>query len=61
MSPAEKRVFERLILGETDEEIAQALHISVYTVKKHLQHLYKKNGVSNRTSLIAKATLPNSS
>lgn len=56
MSKAEKRVFERLLNGETDKEIATNLHLSIYTVKKHLQNLYKKNNVSNRAALVALAS-----
>lgn len=53
-SKSEKVVFDRLLKGETDEEIAERLHLSIHTVKKHLRSMYKKNGVQNRTSLIAK-------
>lgn len=55
MSEAEKRVFERLLKGETDQKIAEQLHLSIHTVKKHLRNLYEKNNVTNRTALIALA------
>jgi DNA-binding NarL/FixJ family response regulator len=41
--------------GYTNLQIANELFISVNTVKKHMQSLYQKFDVSNRTSLCYKA------
>ena len=37
----------------TNKEIAQRLSIAEDTVKKHLQHIYKKLGVPRRSVLLA--------
>jgi len=36
--------------GKTNWEIAKILQISVRTVQKHLEHIFRKIGVENRTS-----------
>ncbi|ATP38723.1 hypothetical protein CSE16_01010 [Solibacillus sp. R5-41] len=40
--------------GLTNQVIAAKLHISVNTVKKHLQNIYEKYSVQNRTQLVQK-------
>lgn len=40
--------------GWTNSAIAKELHISINTVKKHLQNIYEKYDVSNRTQLVQK-------
>ena len=49
----EVQVLERLSLGNTNKEIAQALAISEETVKTHLRRLYEKLGVSDRAQAVA--------
>jgi len=44
-----------LAKGKTDWEIAQILSISERTVNKHLEQIYRKLGVNNRTSASALA------
>jgi len=51
---------ERLVLasaaeGMTNRQIADALSISVPTVKFHLANIYRKLGVSNRTAAVQRA------
>ena len=38
--------------GKTDRDIAEILGISHRTVHKHLQRIYEKLGVENRTSAV---------
>ncbi|MEO6888162.1 MAG: LuxR C-terminal-related transcriptional regulator [Ktedonobacteraceae bacterium] len=48
LSAQEQRVLRLLAAGRSNREIAQALVVSVNTVKDHAKHLYRKLGVSNR-------------
>ena len=53
-----KRELEVLVLvakGYKNNEIAKRLYISKATVKTHLQHIYAKLGVKNRTSAVTQA------
>ncbi|MDQ6600604.1 LuxR C-terminal-related transcriptional regulator [Bacillus salipaludis] len=50
----EKEVLNLVQKGFTNVDLANELFISVNTVKKHLQSIYKKLDVSNRTSLCYK-------
>jgi len=50
-----EREYELLVLlktGKTNKEIADDLFISINTVKTHLQHLFEKLDVRNRTQAI---------
>lgn len=51
LSPREVTVALLAARGGTNEEIARELDLSPLTVKKHLEHLYAKLGVPNRTAL----------
>jgi DNA-binding CsgD family transcriptional regulator len=48
----ERQVLQLLVQGMTNRQIAQRLSIAQDTVKKHLQHVYKKFGVRRRALLI---------
>jgi len=48
----ERQTLALLMLGMTNKQIAQDLRIAEDTVKKHLQHIYKKVGVHRRTLLM---------
>lgn len=41
--------------GNSSQQIASTLHISLATVKTHLQHVYEKLGVSDRAAAVAQA------
>jgi DNA-binding NarL/FixJ family response regulator len=41
--------------GKTNEEIAIIIGAAAGTVKKHLEHIYDKLGVSNRTAAVMRA------
>ena len=50
---AELRVLDQLVAGRTNVEIAEALFLSVNTVKTHLQRMNKKTGATTRAGLVA--------
>ncbi len=49
LSPREQEVLALLVQGMSDQEIAQALFLSVRTIQSHLNHLYEKLNVHTRT------------
>ena len=51
-SDRECDVIRTIVLGKTVNETADELCISASTVKTHLQHIYEKAGVRNRTELV---------
>ena len=53
LTSREREVVEQLLGGITDREIACSLEISPRTVHKHLESIYRKLRIDNRTSLIA--------
>lgn len=54
LSKREREVVQLVKEGKTNESIAKELHISINTVKKHLQNIYQKYSVNNRTQLVDK-------
>jgi DNA-binding NarL/FixJ family response regulator len=50
LSTREAQVLHSLAQGLSNKEIAAALGLSVGTVKTHLRHIFRKLGVSDRTS-----------
>jgi DNA-binding CsgD family transcriptional regulator len=53
LTPREAQVLRLVTLGASNGEVALALHISPRTVEKHLEHVYRKLGVSGRYAAIA--------
>jgi two-component system nitrate/nitrite response regulator NarL len=52
--PLRKRQILRLLLsGEPEKSIASRLGVSIHTVHVHVQHLYRRYGVSCRPELTA--------
>ncbi|GAB3063803.1 response regulator transcription factor [Virgibacillus ainsalahensis] len=54
LSKRESEIFDLILKGYTNDQISKKLWISINTVKKHLQNMYQRLGVPNRTSLIHK-------
>src|SRR5918997_915507 len=54
-TPRELEVLRLLPAGKTNREIARELHLSLSTVKKHLELLIFKLGVSDRTQAAVRA------
>jgi LuxR family maltose regulon positive regulatory protein len=55
LSLREQELLRLVAAGHTNQEIAQQLFLAVGTVKKHLNNIFGKLGVSNRTQAIARA------
>jgi LuxR family maltose regulon positive regulatory protein len=55
LSLREQELLRLVAAGHTNQEIAQALFLAVGTVKKHLNNIFGKLGVGNRTQAIARA------
>jgi DNA-binding NarL/FixJ family response regulator len=53
LTPREADVLELLQSGRSNGEIAQALHVSVETVRTHARRVYRKLGVRTRRELRA--------
>lgn len=51
----EMEVLNCLCDGQSDEEIARTLYISVSTVKSHVHHLLEKFNLRDRTQLVVYA------
>jgi len=49
LSAREQEILDWICQGKTNVDIAAALDISPFTVKNHLQRIFRKIGVSNRT------------
>ena len=52
LTPREAEIFSYLMTGKAESEIAQTLGISPSTLKKHMQHIYRKLGISTRWELL---------
>lgn len=54
LSAREQEILDWICRGKTNIDIATALDISPFTVKNHLQRIFRKIGVSNRTEAATK-------
>jgi DNA-binding CsgD family transcriptional regulator len=52
LSGAEERVLERIVTGQTPQEAADELGVSLATVKTHLQKLFAKTGTGRQVELV---------
>jgi DNA-binding NarL/FixJ family response regulator len=59
-TPRERDVYELMVQGLKNREIARLLFIEESTVKAHTHHIYDKLGVRSRTALIVQAMLERS-
>ncbi len=57
LTPREIQVANALLRGGSDKRIADDLHISMPTLRSHVQHLFDKLGVNSRTELCSKVFL----
>ena len=55
LSDRETEILEQLSKGMTNKTIAENLFISPFTVKRHIENIYKKLQAQNRIELIEKA------
>lgn len=55
LTPSEGRIIEMLLAGIETGRVAQALDISIETLRTHLKHAYQKLGVRSRGELFAEA------
>jgi DNA-binding NarL/FixJ family response regulator len=54
LTPAESRVMSQLLENPDVETAAEALHISISTVRTHLKHIYRKTDTNRQSSLFHK-------
>jgi len=55
LTPRETEVLACLASGKTNRQVAQELHLSLSTVKRHIEHILPKLKVSDRTQAAVKA------
>lgn len=55
LSTREQEVLEHISRGATNAEIAQELDVSVRTVQKHLENLFRQFAVHERAAVVAEA------
>ena len=59
LTPREGEILEWVAAGKSDRQIAAIVGVSPRTVQKHLEHIYVKLGVENRTAAAMRArTIP---
>ena len=54
LTPREREILAQVAEGRSNAEIAAKLWLSAGTVRIHLQHIYAKLGVRNRTAAVAR-------
>lgn len=52
LSPAEARVAQRLMTGDSPEQVAATLNVTIATARWHLASLYRKTGTSRQAELV---------
>ncbi len=54
LSPAQTKVFDLLVQGFLEREVAEQLEISPHTVHNHIRKIYEAFGVSSKVELLLK-------
>jgi DNA-binding CsgD family transcriptional regulator len=54
LTPREYEVMSLVSEGKSNQEVARILWVSSHTVGKHLENVYEKLGVTNRTAAVAR-------
>lgn len=54
LSDTELKLLPEILFGRTNAEIADRNYISLPTVKKHIQHIFKKTNTKNRVDFMSK-------
>ena len=52
LSPREREIVDLLVLGKSNKEMADQLCLASDTIKAHLQHIFRKVGVSSRLEAV---------
>jgi len=52
LTPSEIKILEQVIEGKTNNEIAEAVFLSPWTVKTHIKNIYKKMHVNSRAAAV---------
>jgi transcriptional regulator EpsA len=55
ITPRERQILQWVRDGNSNQQVADALHISPLTVKNHVQKILRKLGASNRAQAVARA------
>ena len=50
LSNTELDIFKLVLDGKSNQEIADALYISIHTVKKHISNIFKKLNLNSRSA-----------
>jgi transcriptional regulator EpsA len=56
LRPREVEILQWIAMGKTNSEIGSILELSLFTVKNHVQRIFKKLNVSNRAQAVAVLT-----
>jgi LuxR family maltose regulon positive regulatory protein len=56
LSERELEVLQLIAAGLSNDEIANRLFVGVSTIKKHINHIYGKIGVTSRAQAIVRAS-----
>jgi DNA-binding CsgD family transcriptional regulator len=58
LTERETQILRLVAEGRTNASIARSLEVSPRTIAKHLEHIYRKLGVSSRAAAVSRMTMP---